>query len=83
MSDSSINSRSSAELLGIVVDSNFTFHEHITDICPEAKQTLNFLTRLSNFINRDKRNLGIHILHINLVFVFQFKSAIVERMTGY
>ena len=38
-------------LLGVRIDSDLTFKEHVTSICSEVNQKLNALTRVSKYIN--------------------------------
>ena len=45
----------SAELLGIVIDSDLTFHEHITKLFSQGNQKTNALTKVSNYMSEDKR----------------------------
>ena len=42
-------------LLGITIDSNFTFENHITSICKKASQKLNALARIAPYMNTQKR----------------------------
>ena len=44
--DSIIMSRSS-ELLGVLIDSELTFHDHITRLCSKANQKLSAPARVS------------------------------------
>ena len=41
-------------LLGVRIDSDLTFKEHVTSICSEANQTLHALTRVSKYMNLQK-----------------------------
>ena len=45
--DSVMTSSSSEELLGVLIDSELTFHDHITELCPKANQKLSALARVS------------------------------------
>ena len=44
-------------LLGITIDSNFTFENHINDICKRASQKLNALARVVPYMNIQKRRI--------------------------
>ena len=52
---STIESSSCEKLLGIFIDSNFTFEYHINRICPENSQKLHALSRISKYISGDKK----------------------------
>ena len=47
VNDSVMTSSSSEELLGVLIDSELTFHDHITELCPKANQKLSALARVS------------------------------------
>ena len=55
--DSIITSSSSEELLGILIDSELTFHDHITRLCSKANQKLSALARVSKYMTLPKRRL--------------------------
>ena len=44
-------------LLGITIDSNLTFGNHINIICKKASQKLNALIRVAPYINMQKRRI--------------------------
>ena len=50
-----IESENQQELLGILIDSNLTFKEHINNICKKASQKLNALARISPYMDIQKR----------------------------
>ena len=41
-------------LLGILIDSNLTFEEHINNVCQKVSQKLNALARISNYMDIQK-----------------------------
>ena len=41
-------------LLGVRIDSDLTFKEHVTSICSEANQKLHALTIVSKYMNLQK-----------------------------
>ena len=55
--DSIITSSSSEELLGVLIDSELTFHDHITRLCSKANQKLSALARVSKYLTLPKRRL--------------------------
>ena len=57
MHDSIITSSSSEELLGVLIDSELTFHDHITRLCSKANQKLSALDRVSKYVTLSKRRL--------------------------
>ena len=44
-------------LLGITIDSNLTFENHINNICKKASQKLNALARVAPYMNTQKRRI--------------------------
>ena len=50
-----IKSEMKQELLGITLDSNLSFEEHVNNICRKASQKLNTLTRISSYMDIQKR----------------------------
>ena len=52
-----IESSSCEKLLGIFIDSNFTFEYHINRICGKTSQKLHALCRISKYISGDKKRL--------------------------
>ena len=57
VSGSTIESSSCEKLLGIFIDSNFTFEYHINRICRKTSQKLHALSRISKYISGDKKHL--------------------------
>ena len=55
--DSIITSRSSEELLGVLIDSELTFQDHITRLCSKANQKLSALARVSKCMTLQKWHL--------------------------
>ena len=45
------------ELLGIKIDSNLTFHDHIIALCSEANKKLSALSRVSKYMDINKRRI--------------------------
>ena len=52
--NSYIESEDEQVLLGITIDSNLTFENHINSICKKASQKLNALARIAPYINIQK-----------------------------
>ena len=52
-----IESSSCEKLLGIFIDSNFTFEYHKTITCNKTRQKLHSLSRISKYISGDKKRL--------------------------
>ena len=57
VSGSTIESSSCEKLLGIFIDSNFTFEYNINRICRKTSQKLQALSRVSKYISGDKKHL--------------------------
>ena len=53
--NSCIKASSSEELLGIKIDSNLTFHDHIKSLCSKANKKLSALSRVSKYMVINKR----------------------------
>ena len=49
-----VESSSAEKLLGIQIDSDLTFDEHISSICNKVAKKINVLSRLVNYMSRDK-----------------------------
>ena len=56
VSGSTIESSSCEKLLGIFINSNFTFEYHINTICCKTSQKLHALSRISKYISGDKKH---------------------------
>ena len=52
-----IESEKEQVLLGIKIDSNLTFENHINNICKKASQKLNALARVAPYMNTQKRRI--------------------------
>ena len=57
--NSCIKASSSEELLGIKIDSNLTFHDHIISLCSKANKKLSALSRVSKYMDINKRRILI------------------------
>ena len=55
---STIEGSSCGKLLGIFIDSNFTFEYHINRICRKTSQKFHALSRISKYISGDKKHLN-------------------------
>ena len=52
-----IESEDNQVLLGITIDSNLSFNEHINNLCKKASAKLNALARISGYMNLPKRRI--------------------------
>ena len=59
---STIKSSPSEELLGITIDSELTFHKHITLLCSKANQKRSALARIAKCMTIDKRKVLLNSL---------------------
>ena len=50
-----IENSSSEKLLGIIIDSDLNFNDHVTELCKKASQKLHALARISNYMNLQQR----------------------------
>ena len=48
------------EILGVTIDRNLTFHQHIKKMCRKVGQKLSALMRLSPYLDTNKRKKNIH-----------------------
>ena len=53
--ESSVKARKEEVLLGVRIDSDLSFKEHVTGICSKANQKLYALTRVSKYMSLQKR----------------------------
>ena len=52
-----IHNSQSEKLLGITIDNNLTFNDHVADLCKKATKKLHALTRVSRYMNTDKKRV--------------------------
>ena len=57
INDSVTKSSCSEELLGVLIDSELTFLDHITRLCSKANQKLSALAEVSKYLTLQKRRL--------------------------
>ena len=50
-----ISNSSSEKLLGITIDNNLKFNDHVAGLCKKASQKLHALARISNYMNLEQR----------------------------
>jgi len=62
-----IKSSKSEKLLGIIIDSNLNFEEHITNICKKASQKIHAISRIAQYMSLFQRKLLV-----NAFFFSQF-----------
>ena len=54
LGNETIEKRSSVELLGVNIDTNLNFDEHVTNLCKKANQKLHALARISKYFTENK-----------------------------
>ena len=47
----------SVELLGVKIDNNLVFKEHVTKLCKKGSQKLHTLARISKYLDKEKLRL--------------------------
>ena len=67
--DSIITSSSSEKLFGVLIDSELTFHDHISRLCSKPIRKRSALARFSKYITLQKRHL-LMSSYINSQFNF-------------
>ena len=55
--DEVINSSSSVDLLGVTIDNNLHFNEHVSRLCKKGNKKLHALARIAPFLNTQKRKM--------------------------
>ena len=74
-----IHSSTCEKLLGVFSDGKFTFQSQIDNICKKAAHELNAISRITPYMDFDKRKLVVKaFLHRNLTTVPWFGCAIIE-----
>ena len=75
-----IESSSTEKLLGIQIDSDLTFDEHLSSICNKVVQKINVLSRLVNYVSLDKGRIVMKAFiesqfnHCPLIWMFHSKT---------
>ena len=54
LGNETIEATDSVDLLGITIDSNLNFNEHIRNLCKKGNQKLHALARISKYLNEEK-----------------------------
>ena len=49
-----ISNTDSVDLLGVQIDKNLDFTEHVTQLCKKGNKKLHALARISGYLNEDK-----------------------------
>ena len=52
-----IKNSNSEKLLGVAIDSNFTFEEHNNNLCRKSSQKLHALCRISHYLSPNKKRI--------------------------
>ena len=52
-----IHNSNNQKLLGVTIDNKLTFNEHVTSLCKKATKKLHALTRVSRFMNTEKKRV--------------------------
>ena len=54
LGNETIKGSNSVELLGVNIDKNLNFNEHVTSLCKKANQKLHAMARIAKYVNEDK-----------------------------
>ena len=57
ISDVKIREKNKVKLLGVTIDNDLKFDDHLNDLCRKAENKLSVLTRIFRFLSFDKRRL--------------------------
>ena len=53
----------SVKLLGVTIDNNLDFSEHVSKLCKKVSSKLHALARISNFMSREKLRVIMKSFH--------------------
>ena len=62
-------SSSYEKLLGILIDRDLSFEKHIKSLCRKARQKLNALALISNYLTHDQKRLLLNAIIIEFTNV--------------
>ena len=65
LENNNIESEKTVELLGITLDNNLKFSNHVTKLCTRANQKLHALARISKFMTEDKLRILMKALVVS------------------
>ena len=54
LGNKTIEESNSVELLGVNIDTNLNFNDHVTSLCKKANQKLHAMARISKYLNEDR-----------------------------
>ena len=75
-----ISSSSKEKLLGVTIDNNLSFEQHVEDLCKKANQKINALARIAYYMNLEQRKLILnsfitsHFSYCPLVWMFHSRK---------
>ena len=75
LGDASITTITKETLLGIIIDSKFSFDEHVSSPCSKASRKLHTLKRIASFMSFEKRRTLMKAF-----ILFQFNYCPLIRM---
>ena len=61
----------SVKLLGVTIDNNLNFSEHVSNICKKSGQKLHALCRVSHLMNKTKLRILMTAFVVVVVVVFR------------
>ena len=86
--ESRIWEKAQEKLLGITIDKNFKFKEHILKQCKKTERKLSILGRVCHILNRERRRSSLMKIFIEsqfgfcpLVWIFEVGRKIIEYIT--
>ena len=78
--DEVINSSPSVDLLGVTIDNNLHFNEHVSRLCKKGNKKLHALARIAPFLNTEKRKMMMNTFiqsqfnYCPLIWMFHSRS---------
>ena len=64
--------KNQVKLLGITIDNELKFNDHITKICCKAKSKLSALSRLARYLSMEQKKASLHVVYRGSVQILSF-----------
>ena len=64
-----IRNSSCKKLLGVLFDNKLTFQSHIDNLCQKASQTLNAISRVTSYMDFDKKRLAVNAFFMDAFLI--------------
>ena len=64
--------KNQVKLLGITIDNELKFDDHITKICRKANSKLSALSRLARYLSMEQKKASLHVIYRGSVQILSF-----------